>query len=202
MPWPRKGRVKPLLPLWAVRPVQSLNACTRVHFTFLLYAIIDQTFNFVTPETSTQRSCEFQGWDQHMFHSSSGPVRQDAASFKTRLRWLHKPPYEDSNKSISRQGVLFSELRNTDKAHKLIIQNCFQISPQQHPSIRPAVTLSHHTKCWILPAILLINLKAGMVVNTNKAHYSTTRQPESQRLSDTTFVIAQRAPNLPVLPVA
>ena len=26
----------PLLPLWAVRPVQSLSACTRVHFTFLL----------------------------------------------------------------------------------------------------------------------------------------------------------------------
>jgi len=25
----------PLLPLWAVRPVQSLSACTRVHFTFL-----------------------------------------------------------------------------------------------------------------------------------------------------------------------
>ena len=26
----------PLLPLWAVRPVQSLTACTRVHTTFLL----------------------------------------------------------------------------------------------------------------------------------------------------------------------
>jgi hypothetical protein len=29
-----KGRAIPLLPLWAVRPVQSLSACTRVHFTF------------------------------------------------------------------------------------------------------------------------------------------------------------------------
>jgi hypothetical protein len=26
-----------LLPLWAVRPVQSLSACTRVHFTFALF---------------------------------------------------------------------------------------------------------------------------------------------------------------------
>jgi len=25
----------PLFPLWAVPPVQSLSACTRVHFTFL-----------------------------------------------------------------------------------------------------------------------------------------------------------------------
>jgi hypothetical protein len=28
----------PLLPLWAVRPVQSLSACTRVHFTFYLHS--------------------------------------------------------------------------------------------------------------------------------------------------------------------
>ena len=32
-PWSRKSRAVPLLPLWAVRPVQSLSACTRVHFT-------------------------------------------------------------------------------------------------------------------------------------------------------------------------
>jgi hypothetical protein len=30
------SRAIPLLPLWAVRPVQSLSACTRVHFTFTL----------------------------------------------------------------------------------------------------------------------------------------------------------------------
>jgi hypothetical protein len=33
VPWSRKGRAIPLLPLWAVRPVQSLSACTKVHFT-------------------------------------------------------------------------------------------------------------------------------------------------------------------------
>ena len=35
VPWLRKGRSIPLLPLWAARPVQSLSACTRVHFTFI-----------------------------------------------------------------------------------------------------------------------------------------------------------------------
>ena len=35
--WSLKGRAIPLLPLWAIRPVQSLSACTRVHFTFFLY---------------------------------------------------------------------------------------------------------------------------------------------------------------------
>ena len=35
VPWSRKSRAIPLLPLWAVRPVHSLSACTRVHFTFI-----------------------------------------------------------------------------------------------------------------------------------------------------------------------
>ena len=37
VPWSWKGRAIPLLPLRAVRPVQNLSACTRVHFT-LFYA--------------------------------------------------------------------------------------------------------------------------------------------------------------------
>jgi len=36
VPWSRKCRAIPLFPLWAVRPVQNLSACTRVHFTFTL----------------------------------------------------------------------------------------------------------------------------------------------------------------------
>ena len=39
VPWSKKSRAIPLLPLWAVRPVQSLIACTRVHFT-LLYSTL------------------------------------------------------------------------------------------------------------------------------------------------------------------
>jgi hypothetical protein len=38
VPWSRKGRAIPLLPLWAVRPVQNLSTCTRVTFTFLFRA--------------------------------------------------------------------------------------------------------------------------------------------------------------------
>ena len=34
VPWSWKSRAISLLPLWAIRPVQSLSACTRVHFTF------------------------------------------------------------------------------------------------------------------------------------------------------------------------
>ena len=40
VPWSRKDRAIPLLPLLAVWPVQSLSACTRVHFTFFSSYII------------------------------------------------------------------------------------------------------------------------------------------------------------------
>jgi len=40
VPWSRKSRAIPLLPLWAVRPVQSLSAYTRVHFTLTFLPIL------------------------------------------------------------------------------------------------------------------------------------------------------------------
>ena len=36
VPWSWKSRAIRLLPLWAVRPVQSLSACARVHCNFLV----------------------------------------------------------------------------------------------------------------------------------------------------------------------
>ena len=46
VPWSRKSRAIPLLPLWVVRPVQSLSACTRVHFTFCVsYIYVHITYN-------------------------------------------------------------------------------------------------------------------------------------------------------------
>ena len=41
VPWSWKSRAIPLLPLWAVRPVQSLLACTRLHFTFTFTFTLD-----------------------------------------------------------------------------------------------------------------------------------------------------------------
>ena len=36
MPWSRKSIAIPVLPVWVVRPVQSLSSCTRVPFNFIL----------------------------------------------------------------------------------------------------------------------------------------------------------------------
>jgi len=40
--WSWKSRALPLLPLWTIRPVQSLSACTRAHFTFTLHLKISE----------------------------------------------------------------------------------------------------------------------------------------------------------------
>jgi hypothetical protein len=60
VPWSWKSRAIPLLPLWAIRPVQSLGACTSLHFTLpycsfyfsifivVLTSFIDHIFLFFT----------------------------------------------------------------------------------------------------------------------------------------------------------
>ena len=53
VPWSRKSRAIPLLLLWFVRPVQSLSACTRVHFSFL----------FATNENVATESLQFTPYD-------------------------------------------------------------------------------------------------------------------------------------------
>ena len=40
VPWLRKSRAIPLLPLWAVRLIQRLSACTSVHFTFTFMCVL------------------------------------------------------------------------------------------------------------------------------------------------------------------
>jgi hypothetical protein len=39
VPWTRKGRAIPLFPLWALRPVQSLSACTRGTLPFTFFVV-------------------------------------------------------------------------------------------------------------------------------------------------------------------
>jgi len=54
VPSSRKGRTIPLLPLWAVLPVQNLSACTRVHFTFFTYMSFDRHL-YISPLTRKVR---------------------------------------------------------------------------------------------------------------------------------------------------
>jgi len=47
VPWLRKSRAIPLLPLRSVRPVQSLSTCARVHFTFTFTYLLHGAESFL-----------------------------------------------------------------------------------------------------------------------------------------------------------
>ena len=53
------SRAIPLLPLWAVRPVQSLSACTRAHFTFTFYAVFQSAHAWYGQATFTSSVEQF-----------------------------------------------------------------------------------------------------------------------------------------------
>jgi len=53
VPWSRKRRAIPVLPLWAVRSVQNLSACTRVHFTFYPFTKVKIILPFSPPPPSS-----------------------------------------------------------------------------------------------------------------------------------------------------
>ena len=48
----------PLLPLWAVRPVQSLGACTRVHYLFTLYTESKNISDVFSQQASCRESSQ------------------------------------------------------------------------------------------------------------------------------------------------
>ena len=57
VPWSRKSRAITLLPLRAVRPVQSLSACIKVYFTFLFYTIVRENKASSTHNLIPHTSC-------------------------------------------------------------------------------------------------------------------------------------------------
>ena len=58
VPRSRKGRAIPLLPLWAVQPVQSLSACTRVTFTFFIPYFMPYKKQFPTLKMAPKSPCK------------------------------------------------------------------------------------------------------------------------------------------------
>ena len=59
VPSSRKNRAIPLLPLWAVRPVQSLSACTMVHFSLFTFSVLFKASSkswWLCPIMSVQRA--------------------------------------------------------------------------------------------------------------------------------------------------
>ena len=74
--WSRKGRAIPLLPLWAVRPVQSISACTRMTFTFTFIKLNKKCFNIKQANTMQLGSDLYYctSWLLYMFRAPLAPI--------------------------------------------------------------------------------------------------------------------------------
>ena len=95
LPLPNSTAI-PLLPLWAVRPVQSLSACTRVHFT-----LTGEELKCALPEYKSEAVLGplFGMWreDLHFFsdrHSFHTPALDDLHVFSDRHSF-HTPALDE-----------------------------------------------------------------------------------------------------------
>jgi hypothetical protein len=83
------SRAIPLLPLWAVRPVQNLSACTRVHFT-------------LTFSTNKQ-------FIQTLDASTANVKRRNMLNVKSSIKWAKSSTIKQThNKYLNRKANLIS----------------------------------------------------------------------------------------------
>jgi hypothetical protein len=81
VPWSRKGRTIPLLPLWAVWPVQRLSACTRVHFT-LTFFLVTFKFNFILVLYNL-----FGAWNLYVLEDLCSVASSEFSRHASKLQW-------------------------------------------------------------------------------------------------------------------
>jgi hypothetical protein len=88
-------RAIPLLPLWAVRPVQSLSACTRVRFTLLqlckIFLNVQSTEidPFSMPDQSLERNVsKMSTWMTGQTDKSDSIVQKSVIRQKTECKFL------------------------------------------------------------------------------------------------------------------
>ena len=118
VPWSWKGRATPLLPQWAVRPVQSLSACTRVQFTIFY---------------RTDIGCCRRFWGAFCLHLQGGRVNHNDHQLPSSLLIFHSQicllfhPEDGSNRpSLQHCG-------NTSTFHKAAPTKT-TINTNTHPS--------------------------------------------------------------------
>ena len=66
VPWSRKGRFIPLLPLQAVQPVHSLSACTGGHFNFFYLTDLVSNMDVQADSAANKRLCKGANKNKHV----------------------------------------------------------------------------------------------------------------------------------------
>jgi hypothetical protein len=128
VPWSWNSRAIPLLPLWGVQPVQSLSACTRVHFTFLL-------LRHVTQYIRMWKSWSWCVWDMIMTF-----VRRDRGKWHFQVHALLVTLY------IGKSGTEFS-VTLVEMRHFSALCLCSIKMQMQHQRISPFLGISRKRLC-------------------------------------------------------
>jgi len=98
VPWSCMSRAVPVLPLWAVRPVQSLSACTRVHFTFFIISFVMWGRLSVRPSAWNNSAPTGQIFMKYGYEYFS-KICQENASYWNRRRTT-RTVHEDQNTRV------------------------------------------------------------------------------------------------------
>jgi hypothetical protein len=120
VPWSWKSRAIPLLPLWAVRPVQSLSDCTRVHFTFFLPTSKCGRFLWHTILDAVQSAAQ---WQDRYFTAQSTCCQYNFVQYTTQ-----KSIFLDPKKTL--HGITVTMNKKRTSAFVFVQGNqCYQQLP-------------------------------------------------------------------------
>jgi len=114
VPWSRKSRAILLLLLWAVRPVQSLSACTRVHCTFFLLCIPTGKLCCFTEDRGSF-------WDANILSHSPPFIKPEDSLCSKQPAAASCPEPDKCN--LQQQVVLFKPLKTKITELQLKIQS-------------------------------------------------------------------------------
>jgi len=153
------SRAIPLLPLWAVRPVQSLSACTRVHFTFYgcltAYTIwFPQSSSKALPLKMGQIFCSENS--VRIYHSTTRKVPKIAQTSSIYHFWrdlFHLPKQHVANDTMGTAALGAKE-----PGHGQQFRPCTHMSPLRHAVWRNQTKLTlraGHRRCAIVLSIVL-----------------------------------------------
>ena len=122
VPWSRKSRTIPLLPLWAVRPVQSLRACTVHLYLYSPYGPYD-LYRASVPVQYSYTSTPLSACTVQLYlYSPYGPYGLYRTSVPVQYSYTSTPPmgrtactgpqclYKGSSLPLTLQLTLESEL--------------------------------------------------------------------------------------------
>ena len=147
MPWSRNSRAIPLLPLWAVWPVQSLSSCTRVHITFFYVRIFRprKTVRLISSMISRRKSAT-QGLT---FKLNTSDVTSTTANLKhAAKRFKHWYctcfPVRTSFKRLLHKGTVRSRTRVFDL---LVLAEILSYVGYSESKYRLRISLAHPRDC-------------------------------------------------------